>query len=367
LYSIYSGKLEVIVDKRTLTKATLPAILDYLGTKVKNAKMFYDVIRGDNKDVIEISEQFHKLGNIRLRLLYDNNLCKNILVVRSSGMKISQISSLPKTISYVGFFELQGDALNEFFREMENPKHNKWEPSLHSNSKLAKKYKDEIEEWVRNKINEKIVEISGEESVIDIGDCFNYKEIEQERFRDERKNEILVDTVKNIEIISDEPGENNKFKIQDIGNSVGQGNSSFVNGKIDDKGLNLGHRTRTGKDKGGSPNGRYGYEKQDGPDKLYSGKREVYVKARIISHGDGINRLIYTVEDKIEKGEIEIVTKGENGKMLQLYVLEAKGENVEAKDGHIVISNVTARTKNTVEFKISGKRKYAMGVKAYGN
>lgn len=64
---------------------------------------------------------------------------------------------------------------------------------------------------------------------------------------------------------------------------------------------------------------------------------------------------------------MEIVTKGENGKALQLYVLEATGVNVKAVDGHIVISNVPADTKQTVEFKIVGKRNYAMGVKAYGN
>ena len=91
------------------------------------------------------------------------------------------------------------------------------------------------------------------------------------------------------------------------------------------------------------------------------------MSARIISQGNGLNRLIFTAEDDIETGEMEIVTKGENGKTLQLYVKEASGHNVKAVDGHIVVSNVPAGKKQIVEFRIAGKRSYAMGVKAYGN
>jgi len=367
LYSIYSEKLEVVVESRKLTKTTLPMILSMLGAKAKNASMFYEVIRRDNKNVIEIERPFYALGNLRLRLLYDNDLCKKVLVVRNSGMKISQIPSLPRGISYVGFFELQGDKLNEFFRTMENPKHNAWEPSRHNDPKLARKYKDEIEDWVRTVINEKLIEISGEESIIDIGDCFNYKENSPEQKPDERKTETLVDTVKNIDVIEDEPEERSKFKVRDLGGIIGQSNTPNRRGKIDDTGSSKGHRARTGSSKGGAPTGRSGHEDQSGPDRIYSGKREVYVSARIISQGNGVNRLIYTAEDNIDTGEMEIVTKGENGKTLQLYVLEASGENVKAVNGHIVISKVSADTKQTVEFKIAGKRNYAMGVKAYGN
>jgi hypothetical protein len=361
LYSVYSEKLEVVVEDKKLTKSTLPTILSYLGTKAKNSNMFYEVIRTDNKNVIEEKKIFHSLGTLRLRLLYGNDLSKKVLVVRNSGMKISNIPSLPRGISYVGFFELQGDKLNEFFRAMENPKHNAWEPKRHENPDMAKKYKEEVEDWVRSVINEKLIEISGEESIIDIGDCFNYKENNREQKSDERKAETIVDTVKNIEVIEDDSEDRNKFSVRGIGGSEGQSNTANRKGSIDDTGSSMGHRTRTGSRKGGSPTGRKGYEKPDGLDRIYSGKREVYVSARIISHGNGINRLIFTAEESIEKGEMEIVTKGENGKNLQLYVLEAIGENVKAVSGHIEVSNIPANVKQTIEFKISSKRNYAMG------
>ena len=107
----------------------------------------------------------------------------------------------------------------------------------------------------------------------------------------------------------------------------------------------------------------------DGPDKIYDGMREVYVNARIISKGNGINKMIFTAEDDITEGELEVVTLGENGRSLQLKVKSVNGITVKAEvvDGHIRIKNVKARDKNKLEFKILGDKKYAMGVRAYGN
>lgn len=367
LYSIYAGKLEVYVEDRKLTKENLPIMLSMLGQKAKNARMFYDVIRSDNKNVIELTRRFYSLGSLRLRLLYDNDLSRKVLVVRNSGMKITRIPSLPRGISYVGFLELQGDKLNEFFRNMENPQHNLWEPKRHDDPVRARKFKEDIEDWVRSTISEKLIEISGEESVIDIGDCFNYQGTDKRQNQDERTNEKIVDTVKDIDIIEDEPETQGKFRIKDIGGNTGQSRSANREGKIDDVGSRRGHRTRTGKRKGGSPTGRSGHEEQGGSDHVYSGVHEVYVSARIISLGNGTSRLIYTADEHIQAGEMEIVTKGENGKSLQLYVLEASGDNVRVVDGHILVSDVPAKEKRSVEFKISGKRNYAMGVRAYGN
>lgn len=366
LYSIYIGKLEVVVEGNALTKSSLPAVLSYLGAKAKNANMFYEVIRENNADVFETVRPFYNLGELRLRLLYDNELNKKVLVVRNSGMRISNIPSLPRSVSYVGFLELRGDKLNEFFRDMENPKHNAWEPRRHKDSKLAKQYKEEVEEWVRSVINEKIIEISGDESLIDIGDCFNIPEASENKRNDEQTKESLVDTVKSVDVMEDEPAHR-KFKVKDIGGNEGSSNTASRTGIIDDEGNSKGHRTRTGKRKGGSPTGRSGREDPAGPDRIYPGRREIYVSARIINQGNGLNRLIFIAEADIEKGEMEIVTRGENGKTLQLYVLECNGSNTKAVDGHLVISRINAGEKQFAEFRIAGRRTYAMGVKAYGN
>lgn len=367
LYSIYSGKLEVVVEDKKLTKATIPSMLQFLGAKAKNAMMFYDVIREDNSEVIEETRQYYELGQLRLRLLYKPDMNKKVLVVRNSGMKIATIPNLPKGMSYVGFFELQGDKLNEIFRGMENPKHNAWEPKRHDNPSFAKKHKEEVEDWVRDIIIKKLIEKSGEEALLDVGDCFNYKEQDNRPDKDDATKETIVDTVQDIIIDQMRKTSSKTFKLRDQGGDRGTGTGEMLPGTVEPDGNKRGHRHRTGSKKGLKPTGRAGKENPIGVDKVYPGTHEVDVSARIISRGKGVSRLIFNTFEDISLGEMEIVTKGENGKALQLYVQEVNGRDVSVKNGHIVISSVKANEKHTVEFKIAGNKKYAMGVRAYGN
>ena len=97
--------------------------------------------------------------------------------------------------------------------------------------------------------------------------------------------------------------------------------------------------------------------------------REIPVGARFICNKDGANKLILTAKEYINTGEIEIVSAGENGKTLPINVKGASSVNVECKviDGHILLKNVKANVKIKIEFYINGDKKYAMGVRAYGN
>ena len=368
LYSICSGNLEVKVDKTVINKNTVAGYINRYLPKTKHAAAFYEVIREDNEAVVEEIKEFYKLGTLRLRLLYAPNANKKVLVVRNSGMKISDIPSLPKGIAFTGFLELQGEELNKFFRKMENPQHNKWEHKRHPDPKKAKKFKEEVECWVRDFIGEKLKEISGAEMDIDVSAYFMSSEKEHPRV-DNEKIENVVDSVKNISIHQDEP-KNKSFKVKDVGGSQGPASTGRMrNGKIDDEGEGVGHRKRTGTRKGGSPTGRRGVGQELGEDAIYEQMREVEVNARIINKALGVNKLIFTAEDKISKGELEIVTVGENGKPLQLNVKSVKGINVKAsvENGHIIISDVEAKQKYSLEFEVYAEKTYAMGVRAYGN
>lgn len=369
LYSIYSGKLEVKIDNTILRKDTLLPHIERLMPKTKNAAAFYEVIRGDNDNVIEEVKKFYEMGYLRLRLLYKADMNKQILVVRNSGMKIAKIAGLPKGISYTGFLEIQGARLNAFFRGMENPQHNAWEPKRHSDPKLAKKHKIDVEDWVKERISKKIKEISGEELDIDVSEFFNGRETPKSNVsnNENEKHEAIIDLVKEIEI-KQEDIETKRLKIKDIGGFSNLG-AKKIAGIIDDQGSQVGHRHPEGKKRRAQATGRNGFSTGDGQDKIYDGMREVYVNARIISRGNGINKLIFIADENVTMGEIQIVTMGENGRPLPLNVKSVKGLSVEANviEGHIKIKNVKAKEKNILEFTIFGNKKYAMGVRAYGN
>lgn len=379
LYSIYAGKLVVKIDNIKLDKDTLKKHLERLMPKTKHAMCFYNVIRYDNGEVKEIKYKLYNYGYLRLRLLYKSDLNKKILVVRNSGMKIADIKALPKGISYTGFLELQGEEINTFFRKMENPQHNAWEPERHSNPALAKKIKKEVEEWVRETIGSKIEEISGDEMDIDVGNIFNTNSNpDLSSISESEKKESIIDTVNDFNLIEQEKNISD-LKVKDIGNQGSKQKMNTVSGFIDDAGEAIGHRHRSGEKRIAQPTGRKGYIDKKGPDRMFDMKdvpemknnkvREIPVSARFICNKDGANKLILTAKEYINTGEIEIVSAGENGKTLPINVKGASSVNVECKviDGHILLKNVKANVKIKIEFYINGDKKYAMGVRAYGN
>lgn len=359
LMSIYYGQLKVIIENEIIDKSHLNTVLARNQKLAKNAYCFNKVLNSKVEDVIEEKLDFHGLGILRLRLIYTSDMNKKILIVRKSGMKIAEIKGLPKGISYTGILELQGESINKFFRKMENPQHNSWDPNRHNNPKIAKQYKKEVEEWVKDTICKKLEESSGEESVIDIGDCFNTSTNTKDVGKGETQ-EKLLDTTKSVEISFH---KTKHLSVKETGNGIGR---NKVRGTITDKGNLIGHRHRSG-EKGGKPTGRSGEKDRDGQDTVYSGMKATKVSARVITKGGGNNRLIIISDENLSYGEIEIVTIGENGKSLPVSVNAITSGNATIKDGKIAIKNLLAKQKIKVDFSVIEKHNYAMGVRVYGN
>lgn len=361
LMSIYYGRLEVVMGHTLISKSTLSPAVAKNKLYAKNAFCFNKILNASADEVVEEELQLHNLGSLSLRLLYKNDLNKKILVVRKTGMKIADISGLPKGISFTGILELKEDRLNNFFREMENPQHNKWEPKRHSNPERAQQYKNEVEDWVRKAITTKLEDLSSGESVINVGTLFNSIDKDKdELLSDEEKRENLLDTTKSVEVAI---SKQNKGSVRGFG---GMGNNK-TRGTITDDGDAMGHRHRTGT-RGGKPTGRKGIKDKDGEDKVNSGMVETRVTARVISLGDGNSRLFITSHEDVNNVLIEIVTIGENGRELPLIVdAVVNNSNGSVKGGKICLQQLKANEKQSIDFSIHGKQKYAMEVKVYGN
>lgn len=359
LMSVHYGQLCVQIENEIIDKSHLNTIIARNQKSAKNAYCFNKVLNANPDDVIEEVLDFHGLGKVRLRLLYASDMNKKILVVRKSGMKIADIKGLPKGISYTGILELEGNLLNKFFRKMENPQHNSWDPHRHDNPDLARQYKNEIEEWVKETICKKLVEASGEESIIDVGDCFNTATHTEDEGQGETQ-EKLLDTTKSIEI-SFKPTKHHSTKSS--GGGVGK---QKVRGITTDDGTLPGHRHRSGMT-GGKPTGRSGEKDENGKDTVFSGMKNAKVSARVITRGSGNNRLVINSSENLSYAEIEIETVGENGRSLPVRVSNITSGNATVKNGKIAVSGLIAGKKVAVDFIVQGKHNYAMGVKVYGN
>ena len=359
LMSIYYGRLEVAIGNTVISKEKLSSVIARYKNQAKNA-FCYNKILNSKDDTVEEKKQFHNLGELCLRLNYNHEMNKKILVVRKTGMKIADIPSLPKGITFSGILELKDEKLNEFFREMENPQHNKWEPARHSNPELARQYKNEVEEWVRGVITKKLEERSGAESDINVGDLFTAVDKDDKGFKEEdKKKEGILDASKSVDV---------SVSKQHRGTIKGTGGAGSykAKGRITDNGEATGHRHRTGT-KGGKPTGRTGFTEKGGEDTVYSGLVAVDTIARVITQSDGTYRLILTSEYDASDVKVEIVTIGENGRELSLRIQNVVSGNASNKNGTLYLPYIKAGQKAVVVFTIAGKQKYAMGVRVYGN
>lgn len=106
LMSIYYGYLDVKIENEVIDKRHLNTVIARNQKLAKNAYCFNKILNANEREVIEEIKEFHRLGNLRLRLLYASDMNKKVLIVRKSGMKIAEIKGLPKGISYTGILEL---------------------------------------------------------------------------------------------------------------------------------------------------------------------------------------------------------------------------------------------------------------------
>ena len=153
LVAIHRNKLRVNLQGLAIDKNTLGELLRKYKDKLEKASNYYKILSG-NDDVKFFEQDFHGMGKLKLGVLLAPNLNRKVLIARKSGMKLFEQDRISRTISFKGILELEGRKLNEFFREMETPSHDKWEPGRYEkNPKLAKKYLAELKSWIRETIS----------------------------------------------------------------------------------------------------------------------------------------------------------------------------------------------------------------------
>ena len=362
LMSIHNKKLIVRIQNKELNKENLRYFIAKNEKKAKDAYFFNKLLLSSPDKIQNDYLDFHKMGRLNLRLLYEGNLNKKILVVRKSGMKISEIPGLPKSVPYTGILELEGYDLNVFFREMENPQHNRWEPNRHTNKELAKEYKLEVENWVKEKINEHIEDRVGDEVDLDTGDLFAASQSSNaEEFSDKQREENIIDSVKHIDVSIVEK------KARTIKKSSAYGDER-ERGKVNQFGESPAIRSHVGKKgiKSGKPSGD---TDESGKDQVKRGTRLIKTKVRSIATVDGRYKIILEASDDIHSGKVEVISTGENGKGAPIKVQNARiGEKeLPINDCKIEIGNLAQGEKIEISFDINDKKRYALGVKLYGN
>lgn len=272
--------------------------------------------------------------------------------------------------AFSGILEMEGKELNEFFREMETPAHDKWLPSRHSkNPSLAKEYYSELKDWVRDIIqnlgehsSDKEIEVEGLAGVLQ-------QESENASLTGDNKKESLHDTIGEILVQprTAKPQTRGSF----YGNE-GEGkskNTDFLGTIGKDSGFpttrslrGTRHRSNLESHRGVPlDSGRDMVHKKSGGDTNQSLKN-----VRIIKKSQKNYRVSFVLPRDILAGHIEIVAVGENGKANKLSISAANEVayciGIKRSTLGINFDSIIGNEKVVVEFSLLDIRDYAMEV-----
>lgn len=373
LMAIYKNLLSVTVANRKIDSSTLSRYLDTYNTNIKNAYWYYQVLTRPETKVF--TRDFHGLGTLKLSVLVDSSekLNKKVLVTRSSGMKLFALGNLSRIISFSGIFEMEGRELNEFFREMETPAHDKWLPSRHStNAPLAKEYYNELRDWIRDCIQTLGEHSSDDEIEVEGLSGVLQRELDKTTQSGDYNKESLQDTIGSITIQPRTP--KNKPKGLFYGSEGnGKSKSSDTEGVVGADGRdpttrNLGgtrHRSKKYTHRGKVTEGGH-----DTVHKRYGGDINQELKnVRVIKTSRSTYRVSFILPRDIHAGHIEIVTVGENGKSNRLVILSASElmgcSGIKKNSEGVSFSSMKGNEKVQFEIMLLDNRDYAMEVNVY--
>lgn len=373
LMAIYKNKLTVSISSRKINATNLSGFMERYKTKVRQAHSYYKVL--SNPETKVFTMDFHGLGTLKLSVLVDadEKLNKKVLVTRTSGMKLLTIGNISRLISFSGILEMQGKELNEYFREMETPSHDKWVPGRYTkNPTQAKEYHDELKQWVRDIIlglgeysSDEEIEIEGLSSVLQ-------KESSSSAQQADDKKEDLHDTIGDILIQPRTINQRNSKGLFHGSDGQGQSKGRETEGTVGTGGFPAtrslgGNRQRSKKE---SHRGTATTGGRDTVHEKYSGDiHQPLNNIRIMKTQKDKFRASFEVPRNVALGHIEIVTIGENGKSNKLQIKSAVGvsgcENLKCSNIGIGFSDLKGNEKVTIEFSLIDSRDYAMEVNVY--
>lgn len=167
LIAIFNNELVVVIDGMKISAENLSEIIEKFKDTAPVAYNYYQVLADER--TVKIEHEFSGLGTIELSILVSQGFHRKVMMCRKNGMKIFDKANISGTIQFAGICVLKGEKINEYFRDMENPQHNAWEPERHSTDSKSKA-----------KSNISMLYRFVKDSVIDIGKKTTVDEIDAE-------------------------------------------------------------------------------------------------------------------------------------------------------------------------------------------
>lgn len=386
LIAIYNGQLEVVIGTTIISKETLPEVIKTYQGQAVMAYNYYQTLVSPDAYVKETD--FEGLGSIELYILIRNGLHRNVLMSRGNGMKVFDQKNFPRAIQFAGICLLKDEDINAYFREMENPQHDAWEPERHSEPSKAKKHKQDLFRFIKSIVLELGRKTTVEE--VDAEGVGEYLPDDPSPDVGEEKQEVIGDEVKSIEL--DMSGLKNMRKGSETSFSDNGQSEEDGRGEPFDKGSGGAGRKDFGERQGLSDTGP-GFGGGDGEAPGKNGEGDFpYDKAREISGKDGPVRSTFEIYvmsvrlilvDKVKnRYRYHFMPKRTVGDGYLKFKIAGEQGNINVNISHAVdgttlrplrsfknmiyLKNIKARSKMSVEFDVDYAESSSMEVNLYG-
>lgn len=174
LLAIYENKLVVEIGDKKINSENLKNIIERYrisnSSAVAQTIRFYDTITEPDGGVKK--EKIIEDNDLEIYLKSDKNYKREIANFRTTGMLVG-INARRMMQNFTAIVVIRGERLGEILRSTEPPKHNKWDYKLiedKDESKIAKKYIDDINEKVKKLIDENYKIVADDTVDADVGE-----------------------------------------------------------------------------------------------------------------------------------------------------------------------------------------------------
>lgn len=371
ILSIYIKKLNIVVNGKKIDGDSLPDIMQKYSAYLKYADDYYKVLISSKS--ISTKIPIGNFGNINLKVLFDKNFKRRILMSRKNGMKIYDQDRMPTSIYFAGVVTTEDENVNQFFRSIENPQHNAWEPgSFNKNYSRYKKILSQMKQDIKKFIIEK-----GQGIITDQVDAEGVGEF----LPDLSKESTGIENKTNDEGLSYHTGSVSMERLHIKDDSSGEAvNNPFndiddinMHGEYDENGTIEGYQNGTGHREGKRPPAASYIENLEGDAVLIENKAFSLQSIRMMVVNSALNiyKLIFSLKERLDKGCIEIDLSGEQGNdraHIDKALILGKLFNIKLKcrGNKIYLENISANQKVSIEFKLDFIINCSLEAKVYG-
>ena len=202
LYAIHNGTLVVDVNGIIISKDTLPNLMishkEYFN---EHADEYYQTLTDEKIARVftkELTDDPEILGKLTLKLMIMPSFSRRVAMIRQTGMKIKDKGNINALIPFAGTLFIEGDSINSYLRNLENPQHLEWEVERAENKSKAKNLLTTLLRFIKASLDEMKNDESEEALDPTVGEYLSSNDFDKSS--NQERTEALQDSIKDIKI-----------------------------------------------------------------------------------------------------------------------------------------------------------------------